>query len=799
MDGSGRRNSHWEALFVLGLSGLLSACAAASPTAEDVAPAKVSATPSGVAAAAPPPAPIAPRLVLATVPQWPYGYQWRGLVPSQDGKLVAFFGSTTKLVSTEDGSVRAELPLCSSSAAFSPDARSLYVATCPQHLESTDLTARHSAETTVLRWDLERDETHPFASGRFDRVAVPPGGDGVLLIGRDRVQLRGLTDGSIKRTLSVLGQEEHDLVAVAPTAERAVFSVDTSLVLVSADGAVTKLGLTTYDRSVFSTDLQLLVRSGPDKRLQLTEAVGAKVVASLAVPEGTGALRFSPTDQRLAVHTNGHIGVVDRAGKLLCEGPAGEVVDWSSDGRQLLLREDRESLAVMSSEDCQVAHRGPLTGSFSTPLATNSSLDVVARDYLSGEITFWRKGESRKPQLHQAARPGRGGAEPVDYGEVSFDLQKGLTIPQSQGEEIVVPAGVLSARTKDGAVVPVRGKLPDGLVGELFFRDAKGKDTVLPRSKAFAEGSRQVFEHCLRSRTGAFVMCNRVREDGQFLGVWDAKARWVGEVSGTYASFSTDDSRLLVLDYTIGGSRLFETSKLRQLFVDRGGRDFNHTQFGDGDALISWNGTGVVDAKSGKVVWGTEETDVVGWLRGPGTRVIERSHYIAIRRDSGGNGNAGPLRILDGRSGKLLHAFDVDVEIGDQSKDGSLLLTRDALDAYRIRDGATYAEITALGTWSHAWFDEAARFVTCSNDDALVTRRLADGVELVQVPATKPGQRGLAFTREGLFDGDPEALSLLRRREGGPLSGKLHEVGADTPGYRPGLVQDFWAGKSIAR
>jgi hypothetical protein len=344
--------------------------------------------------------------------------------------------------------------------------------------------------------------------------------------------------------------------------------------------------------------------------------------------------------------------------------------------------------------------------------------------------------------------------------------------------------------------VPVRGELPAGLVGELFFRDAKGKETVLPRSKPFIKQERQVSEHCRLSNTGAFLVCNRVGQDGQFLGVWDAKARWKGELSGTYAQFSADDSRLLVADYTIGGTRLFETSTLRQLFVDRGGRTFNSAQFGDGGALIAWNGTGVVDAKSGKVVWGSEETDVVGWLRGPGARVIERTRYVAVSRDAGAYDNAGPLQIREGRSAKLLHAFDVDVEIVDQTNDGSLLLTRDALDVYRVRDGISYAEITTLGTWNNAWFDASARFVTCSNDDVLVTRRLADGVELVQVPTTTPGQRGLAFTRDVLFDGDPASFALLRRREGGPLSGKLHEVGAETPGYR---VEDFWAGKSIAR
>jgi hypothetical protein len=202
--------------------------------------------------------------------------------------------------------------------------------------------------------------------------------------------------------------------------------------------------------------------------------------------------------------------------------------------------------------------------------------------------------------------------------------------------------------------------------------------------------------------------------------------------------------RARTVTFSRDGSRLLTIDKDRTRLLEasslrelRSERQdgFDTVSFNRDGSLVAWSTVGVVDAATGATLWGDARTYFNGFLPGEPLRVVTNEGDFH-----------GPLAIRDGRTGSLLHAFVGETRVVDVSDDGTRLVTRAPDKNHHVFDSARAAEVAVLGRAENA---------------------------------------------EVSADGQFSVLDAGH--------GKLLDVGTDTPGHRPGLTQDFWAGKSVTR
>jgi hypothetical protein len=271
--------------------------------------------------------------------------------------------------------------------------------------------------------------------------------------------------------------------------------------------------------------------------------------------------------------------------------------------------------------------------------------------------------------------------------------------------------------------------------------------------------------------------------------LWDRSGRRLLERDGTDVLVGPGDRRALIGSFVNGHYALVDTQSGRELSSFFGDA-FTLAQFNEDGSLVAWDGLGMVDAATGKVLWKAAHF-------GP---FIDRASRISVIRGAVWSLNninlCGPLDVREGRTGAVLASFEHDACLDGQSEDGSLLLTRDRADVLRVRNAATFKEIWKTRGSGSAVLSADGRFIFHPDNLGLVVHRIADGAMLRQVPPDRAGERGLSFTSDGRYDGGASALKLLRVRVGSPAGGKLVPASEIRPSsHRPGLAADFFAGK----
>lgn len=738
-------------------------------------------------------APEVPRPPVPVVQRLPRLNRAR-LVLSEDGALLAVLGTSLTLVSTADGSVRGAFPRCVVDATFGPDEESMIVVGCPERALSPAEAPRTSATTKIWRWDLRRDEVTALAEGPFEHVRTMPNPDEVLLWGRDRVAAARLRDGALRTTLTATGTKRNELMQVSRSGTRAFASVD------SEAGLIDERGFRKGYYAGLSPELDLTgeVRA---KRLDVKRTNDGASVLSIELPKGEKFLGFDPPGERFALLTAGDKGrrdltFMERSEKKFCSVPGSFVFDtplvWSKDGQKVLIIDGRDRKVVRTS-DCQEIGRPAID--LWGPLVGNGALDLVALEEKDRgvELQMVDAGGSavrsvRIPSEEPATFVGQFQdlfvIQVPDHSRVVFDAKSNRTVEGPSSEAIETVAGRLHTMDARGEITLVTDRVPYDAV-DLLLVDSSGKATKLARPSNMADlklwGS-----GCEASPDRTTVRCWRniqTFEDESW--IWDRRGKLLGTFKARDVRFSSDGSRLLTIDRD--KARLLEASSLREIRAQK--QDgLNSVSFSPDGALVAWSTVGLVDAKSGATLWGDAGTFFNGFLPGSPLRVVTHE-----------GDSYGPVAIRDGRTGSLIHAFVGETRVVDVSQDGTRLLLRDPDKNHHVFDSARSVEVAVLGRAEDAEISADGRFSVFDYGHGIVARRLADGAEVVFLPSHEKKTPGLAFTRDGLFDGGLEALAAVRIREGGIRDGKLRGVVASDTGYRPGLVADFWAGKPLAR
>jgi hypothetical protein len=448
---------------------------------------------------------------------------------------------------------------------------------------------------------------------------------------------------------------------------------------------------------------------------------------------------------------------------------------------------------VIRTSDCK--ELGHFAFGFVNPPATNGALDLVSLDEKDGafELQVLAAGSTAARAVSVP-----GGEPPTFVGQyrdwllikaphhsdIAFDAKANLTVDEPKSAPIETVAGVLHSVDAQGGPTAVTDSIPYDAV-DLLLLDSAGKVTKLARPAQMAELTKWG-SGCEASPDRNRVRCWRhIKTFEEESWIWDQRGKLLGSFKDRTVRFSNDGARILTIDFD--NARLLDAASLREIRAEK--QDgFNSVSFSPDGSLVAWSTVGLVDAKSGATLWGDAGTFFNGFL--PGSALSVATH----------EGDAhGPVAIREGRTGALLHAFEAESRIVQSSEDGNRLLLRYLDKNHHVFDVARSAEVAVLGRAELAQLTFDGQFSLVDFGYGIVARRLADGVELVFLPSAEKKTPGLAFTRDGLFDGGLEALEAVRIREGGIRDGKLRGVVSSDPGYRPGLVADFWAGKPLAR
>lgn len=792
------------------------------------------------AGAAPPPSEPAsvPVLVVQAVevPSYLPGLRnsSKTLSISRDGTLIAAHGPELKLIDAADGAVRAvfepqvggqRTPQCTTAAAFTPEDDALIVLGCAEQPGE-----RGSPEALVYRWDLQTDTVTEIGTGPFNSISFTIDGDALILRGDHTVRVQSLADGKERHTLHIDSAPDNEIVMVANTGDRAIAKVGAKTVLLTIGDQVAEIQR--KYRQATSPDLRLDARTAKYDKLLIRRLDTAELVTEIKLGKNHQVLGFDPRGRTLAIATNDGdrqtIQLIGRDGERGCAFDLGarrtghyQTLAWSSDGARIAveLSTPEQSVATFVGriDGCQFEHHTPPYSGANESLRFNGALHgigTVAPSYLTrpGDaarpveervvVTDPQKQSARSIPIRLASRltdPGPDGEmNVIGPSEASDHIWRFEPITQTVtrpgpivAPEIVTAGGTLSVALQDGSVASVRGSVPPGAVGALFFLGAKGKRTPLTASEPYlvsAPGMPEntMFNLCEASPGGTFVACNRADGEGnQMLAIWDAFGRTRVEQTGSSVSFSPDDRRALIMSRVTNAYYLVDTANgtvLKSQASPRGGYDARLSPDG---TLVAWQDIGVVDALTGA----TLSADVFdSWLHGPNLLAVYRSPSLTA------------LDIKDARSNTVVHSFEHDARIEGWSKDGSRFLTRDAVDVFRVRDAKTFAGLVRFGSYHDAFLSDDGRFAFAQGNGAIVAVRVKDGAELFIVPVLEPKERALSYTSDGQYDGGDKALERVRYRVGGIKTGKMvlpSEVAQD--GRRPRLAADFFAGESIER
>lgn len=780
----------------------LGACSGSSQQVE-----RAAATSSASASlAAPVGAPGPPKLVLQGVnlPALSPGKwdPWEGMVANDDGTLVASFGPDLVLVDGADGSIRARFPHCAIGAEFHAD--ELIVIGCPPKPVDPDKESLLSPDTTVYRWDLERDAITVLTTGPYAFVSLTTDGSRALLRGRQKAVVIELASGEIRATFTVDGAASEEIQQLSSSGERALVHTRTEDFVLSANGKRSPIA----ERRSLTPDLGHAYELDYKTRRLLVANIDGSGRVETEIPEATSLLGFDRNGERAALWTRKDereaIQLLDSARRPLCkyELPPKHRLErgltWAADSEMLAFTARRgdaagdepdETTITLRARDCTVAYQSPayLTV-YHSDMQFNRRL-IATTSSRSGEagqvLMLIDPAKQSMASLPVRAVPQLdkwGSGLPLTTGQW-FDPALEM-VTQRPDRPIHVGNATLSVTLAGGTLATVPRRIPQGATGPLLLVDDTGKRRPLAKSEAFTKVTDDAMAF-LCGQEGNLVSCNR-RDDksGPLVALWDASGKQVLEVPGFSVEVSADGKRAVVDNLFFGYNRLVELPSGRDL------RTVNEPQtnarFDDTRSLIAWDTLGMVDSATNKVLW---EADRFGsWIQGKSLIAVVRV-YSGSRRYEGGGG-FGPFDVREARTGKVVHAFEVDAAIAAQSEDGKVILTQDAVDGWHVRETSQWTQLVEVGTRRVAHLSRDGAFVWSQTAGAIEGIRIADGKRLFQVPML--GKRGLSFDAEDRYDGGPEALELLRYRVGSIRTGRLVKA-EEVRGPTPGLAKDFFA------
>lgn len=706
---------------------LLGACSGSSQQVE-----RASATTTGNV----PPQPLAeapgpPTLVLQGVnlPSLTQSMRdrWQNLVANEDGTLVAAFGPELVLLDGTDGSVRGRFPHCAIAAAFHRD--EVIVVGCPTVPVEPGNEHKLSPESTVYLWNLTEDSVSTLATGPFQSLSMTAG---------SRIGLRGLqraiiVDPATGKTEATFATSDANEEILALGGDRALLQTQTGKTVLDAKGTRTSVvgsgDLTPELAHVYELDY----RTG---RLNVTNLDGSGRVETLIA--GTSkVLGFDQKGERSALELeNGErhtVQLLDAARRPLCthELPSSHSLTndfaWSADGETLAFALQRreaangdaaETIVTLRAADCTVLYRSPEYRNDSwAEVEFNSSLVAVTASNIGRQgqtMHLVRPSKQSTVSLPITPLPTLVSWSQTDLlvedaeRQSRFDPVSELVTDRSLPPPIRLGGATLSVTLADGTVEAIRGRIPSGAQGPILLVDQAGKRTPLIKSEAFAkvlEAARPMSGDC--GEQDGFVWCNRTADkEGHFVALWDASGKRLLERNGLGVRLSADGKRALVDNYPSGYNQLLELPSGRVLRTSELQMQA-HASFDPTRSLVAWDSIGMVDSATNKILW---EAGVFGdWIRGTSLISAVRVNVGARRYD--GRGGFGPLDLRDARTGKVVHSFDVDSAITAQSQDGKIVLTRDTLDGWRVRETTKWTQLVHAGTRNFAQLSHDGGFV----------------------------------------------------------------------------------------
>lgn len=745
---------------------------------------------------------------------------------SHDGALVAVWGPELTLLSTADGSVRASFAGCATSATFAPKDDALLVVGCPKKDDDGDgYRPGAGPDTEVFSWTLATDEVRSITRGPYTHVRLTLDETAAILTGRDSAVVWSIADGAARATFALPGARAID---VATAGDRAIASNEKASVLLAPNAEPAPIVMGSTDAR--SPDLRLVART-QSQRLVVNRVDDGKLVFEARL-DRPNVLAFDHRSEHIAVSFSEgdarKLAVLDRGGKRQCATKGAALkprsVVWSSDATRLAVLSDldhgEKRWAILDAKTCE-------------PVAVGAPMSVSSDDFawngaLRGAIGYGERNDwfgvpklalfgAAKDEpwtvLDRPAPPRLSVVRGVDVAVCDeahcFAFHPSTETISAAARELPVTssAGTLSATTTEGNVVDVHSPLRWGppeepsfhLSGELFLLGPKGEKTVLEQSAPFTAPSPistalGALMYCGASASKRFVWCSRAEPQiGQSISIWDAKGHRVLDRGGTLATIGDDDRHALITWFDIGGTVLVDLQTGKELAKSAAPLDMAASLSPDGK-FVAWDSRGIVDAATGETLF----SDMHGF--GPWFSTGDRLFvHRAEARDRHLRETAfGPMDVRVAGTNAVLGTLDDDAEVLQLSADEARFVTRNGVDVVRVRDATTFKILSEAVGYDRVRLSEDGAFLFLQGAGALLVRRLADGAELLQVPPSTPGERGLSFTRSGLYDGGDAALGALQYREGDVRTGKLVPAIVERPGdRRPGLAADFFAGKPI--
>jgi hypothetical protein len=752
-----------------------------------------------------------PVMVVQAITDFQDSSDWRGVVVNAEASLAATFGPELAVLGLLDGSLRAEFDGCAIDAVFLSEDEMLVV-TCPQ-APSVGRT-RATPTTEVVRFRLDEGTSTPFSKGPFDRVSLSADGLTAVLRGHHTARVVRLEDSQELHTLRVAEQDDAEVLEVARDGSRALVKERDRFVISKPDG--TRVELSGNPFGELSPDLRRRAHDEQGRVLIHDVETGALLSETVFGPKLWFRLAFEPMGERLLVSVapkgddesvQGYVQLLRPGGRLGCRVTVDEQVNrlqWSRDGTRFGVLHEKEGarLSVYEAETCARLSTSPSFERYRS--VVNDSLIAISPNAKALSVLVPGEPKARTVPFQDFPRLSSwSGAYRLEgtMGSLRYDPLTATVHTVEEPPLLRGSSGVLSVEGHDGSVTAVRGSIPEG-VGGLFLLAPDGKRTQLAKSAPFVAGEyRDGFRRdCWQDASGTNFACSQLSEESpnQRVAAWDASGRRLFEMDGTFLTFSPDGKHAHVLSFYSSTDRIVETRTGRVL-ASRESIAHDPVFFDPSGSFVAFSSLGLLEAKTGAVV-AFEGRTFDRWLRSNPRAITVLRGELQWEPHSSSMGSFGPLDVVDTTSQKVLFSFPSDATVVDESVVGNVLLTRDAVDLYRVRDATTFEVRHAAHAYNGGRLSPDGKFVLLQGRKAITITRLADGAEIHQLPPREPGQVGLTYTSDGLYDGGEAALALVRYRVGSAATGKLvSPAEVDVRGHRPGLAKDFFEGKDIAR